>query len=468
MNYRNFRLIGLACAAVLVGAPLSAQAGRFDLEKTKTIVSGLIEKALKERGVPSMSIALVRGDSIVWKAAFGYANVRTKTPATTETIYSTGSTFKSATATALMQLQEQGKFKLDQPVNQYLGDVQIQDRLQSEKAVTFRHMLSHWSGLIAGAATKPLWGRELPKSLDKMVSGLYSVRAPEAKWEYNNFAFGMAGLLVEKISGMEYEKYMVENVLKPLGITTPHPVYPSAEMVEVMALPYSAGGPTGKPQPVAQVHFDVYPAGDIYLTAEDMARFLAMHLNGGVFQGHRILSEASVKTMHEPQFGGTYAFGFSVKKEANGHTIISHSGGIPGQSSYMVGDVDAKVGVYFMSNSGGPPSIAEAALKLLRGEEYVPPPERKSIAVDPAVLDTYVGTYELTPDVVFTVSRVGRSLMLQQGDAPTKSELLADSPTTFYIKGQDFTLTFVANAAGAIEKIVLDTGSDKLDAKRRK
>src|SRR5580698_10704509 len=117
------------------------QTGHFDLDKTKTVVSALIEQAMKERGVPSVSIALVRGDTIVWKAAFGYANVRMKTPATTDTLYSTGSTFKSATATALMQLQEQGKFKLDEPVNKYLGDVQVQERLQAEKPVTFRHML---------------------------------------------------------------------------------------------------------------------------------------------------------------------------------------------------------------------------------------------------------------------------------------------------------------------------------------
>ena len=222
--------------------------GQFDLERTKAVMSRLIEQKMKERGVPSVSIALVRGDSIVWKAAFGYANVRTKTPATTDTIYCTGSTFKSATATALMQLEEQGRFKLDQPVNKYLGDVQVQDRLQAEKPVTFRHILSHWSGLTAGAETKPLWGRELPKSLEKMVSSLYSVRPPETKWEYNNWAYGMAGLLVQKISGEEYEKYMVEHVLAPLGVTTPHPVYPSPEMVELMALPYEPGGASGKPR----------------------------------------------------------------------------------------------------------------------------------------------------------------------------------------------------------------------------
>jgi CubicO group peptidase (beta-lactamase class C family) len=267
---------------------------------------------------------------------------------------------------------------------------------------------------------------------------------------------------------VEYEKYMVENVLKPLGITTPHPVYPSAEMVEVMALPYNAGGATGKPEPVAQVHFDVYPAGDIYLTAEDMARFLGAHVNGGTFQGHRILSEASVKAAHEPQFGGTYAFGWGVRKDPNGHTIITHSGGIPGQSSMMGGDVDAHVGVYYMSNSGAPASIGEAALKLLRGEEYTPPVERKPIAVDAKVLDAYVGVYQLSPDFEFTVTRQGANLYVQQGEAPAKTELFAESPTRFFMKGQEMTIVFTPNAEGAIEKLVIETSEGKLDAKKKK
>src|SRR5687767_10712295 len=111
------RPVGLALACALVAVPARAQTGQFDLEKTKSVLTETIERVIKERGVPSISIALVKGDSIVWKAAFGYANVRMRTPATPETIYSTGSTFKSATATALMQLHEQGKFKLDEPVN---------------------------------------------------------------------------------------------------------------------------------------------------------------------------------------------------------------------------------------------------------------------------------------------------------------------------------------------------------------
>ena len=84
------------------------------------------------------------------------------------------------------------------------------------------------------------------------------------------------------------------DLLKPLGVTTPHPVYPSPDMVERMALPYGAGGSFGKPEPTAQVHFDVYPAGDIYLTPEDMARYLIAQLNGGVVDGKRMPGRAAL------------------------------------------------------------------------------------------------------------------------------------------------------------------------------
>src|SRR4051812_4336146 len=224
------------------GQPAPAPAQTFDLEKTKSVLTGLIEKTLKETGIPSISIALVRDDQIVWKAAFSCANVRTRTPATPDTLYNVASTFKSVTATAVMQLAEQGKLKLDDPVNRYLGDHPVRDRIQAYKPVTFTHVLSHWSGLTnfpgRGEATmKPVWGREVPQTLEQVVPELYSVRPPETQFEYNNYGFGLAGLLVQKISGVGYEHYVCDHVLKPLGVTTPSPFRPSPEMVELMALP---------------------------------------------------------------------------------------------------------------------------------------------------------------------------------------------------------------------------------------
>lgn len=473
MTIRYVRRLCLLVLFILPGSTALAQSGRFDLEKTKKTLKGVIEQTLADHGIPSMSIALVRGDSIVWKAAFGYANMHTRTPATTETLYSTGSSFKSVTATAVMQLAEQGKLRLDDPINRYLGESAVKD--QPDKPVTFTHILSHWSGLKNGAETQPIWGRKLPKTLDELTSALVSVRPPETKWEYNNFAYGTAGLLVQKISGVEYEKYMVEHVLKPLGVTTPHPVYPSPEMVERMALPYKAGGSLGKPEPEVQVHFDVYPAGDIYLTAEDMARYLAAQINGGVFHGNRILSEESVREMHTERFGGDYGFGFwMVHDSASGHTLIHHGGAIGGQRAFLIGDLDAHVGVYYMTNSdflpdATPPAQSEivyAALKLLRGEKYVPRPRPRGILVSEKVLNSYVGTYELGRGTL-VVSRVGRALALQQNGQPAINELFAETPTRFFQRGSAATITFEGDG-GNIDRIVLEAGGQRRIATRRK
>ena len=437
----------------------AANQGEFDLEQTKAVLTGVIEKTLKDTGAPSISIALVRDDSIVWKAAFGYANVRTKTPATPATLYNAASTFKAVTATALIQLAEQGKFKLDDPINRCLGNFAVRDRIQSDKPVTFTHLLSHWSGLTSwpgrGETTmKPIWSRELPKTLEEIASELYSIRPPETKFEYNNYGYGVAGLLLERISGVKYEEYVCHNVLKPIGVTTTHPVHPTPEMVELMAFPYEVGSDCSS-RPAPQVLTDVYPAGGTaYLTAEEMARFLGAHVNGGVFQGRRILSAESVKEMHTSRFGGNYGFGLRIKKTANGNTMIRHTGRMPGMCSMMMGDVDAHVGVFYMSNSTEDRfAIADLAIALLRGESY-PLAERKPNPIDPKALDRYAGVYETETDT-FTLTREGDALFLQKNLNPKKAEIFAESSTAFFIRDHPATMTFETNAGGAIERMVI-------------
>ncbi len=466
MTPSRLSFLRLPTALLLAALPLFSQAGEFDLRKTEKTMTQLIEREMQARGIASVSVALVRGDEIVWKAAFGYANLKTRTPATPDTIYSTGSTFKSATATAILQLAEQGKLSLSDPINQYLGDSRVQDQLQSEKRVTFEHILSHWSGLRSGASVQPIWSRQLPPTLEEFTARLYTIRAPEEKWEYNNYAYGPAGLLVQKISGQEYEEYVVEHILKPLGAKTAHPVRPSPEMVELIAMPYAAGGSRGTPTPVPQVHFDVYPAGDLYMTAEDMARYLGAHLNGGVFNGQRILSEESVKSMHTNRFGSDYALGFWVETDAtNGHTIIQHGGSIAGQRSMLRGDVDAKVGIYYMTNSDVAIPIDKPALALLRGDDYQLPPKRVGKKVDTRLLDEYAGTYRSEEGIAVTFTREGQELISRRGQSV--SELQAESDDSFYYAPFDSVVRFVRDDQGAVDHITLSVNERAYKAIRQ-
>jgi CubicO group peptidase (beta-lactamase class C family) len=301
---------------------------------------------------------------------------------------------------------------------------------------------------------KPIWSRELPKTLEQAVPELYSIRPPETKFEYNNYGYAVAGLLLERISGESYEKYVCEHVLKPLGITTPHPVYPSPEMVEAMALPYDVGA-DGQPRPAPQVLTTEYPAGGTaYLTAEDMARFLGAHVNGGVFQGRRILSAESVKEMQTPRFGGNYGFGLRMRKIATGHTLIRHTGRMPGMCSMMMGDVDAHVGVYYMVNATYDKfDIADVAITLLRGESY-PVAERQAVPVDPKILDRYVGIY-VAENSIFTISRKDNGLFLQKNQNSKRGELLAESSTIFFLKDDPASISFEKDSAGEVDRMII-------------
>jgi CubicO group peptidase (beta-lactamase class C family) len=358
-----------------LAVPLTAQQPSFDLERVRPAIEAAIRAEL-EQGTSSVSIALVSGDRVVWTAAYGNANATTRTPATPATIYSTGSTGKSVTAAAVMKLVEQGRVSLDQPVNRYLRDARVQDRLQSETPVTVRHLLNHTSGLTCDARTRPVYSRTLPPSLKELTERTYSIRAPGERYEYCNSAYGIAGYLIEQVTGQDYESFILEHILNPLGVTTGSPVNPSAEMVDLMAQPYRRGE-NGQPVPVSRVFFDVVPAGDIYMTAGDMARFLAAQLNGGVFNGVRILSEESVAEMHRNQvpptagtlqtaFGGGYGLGLGTRTTPEGHTIIQHGGSVSGLNAHMLANVTLRLGVYVMTNSAGHAPIAQAALDAMQ------------------------------------------------------------------------------------------------------
>jgi CubicO group peptidase (beta-lactamase class C family) len=145
-------------------------------------------------------------------------------------------------------------------------------------------------------------------------------------------------------------------------------------MMDLMAQPYRRGE-NGQPVPVSRVFFDVVPAGDFYMTAGDMARFLAAQLNGGEFNGVRILSQESVAEMQRNQvppmtgamqqaLGAGYGLGLGTYTTPEGHTMIQHGGSVPGLNAHMLGNVTLRIGVYVMTNSafGGVAPVDEDRL----------------------------------------------------------------------------------------------------------
>src|SRR5688572_26043261 len=194
----------------------NAAAQTVNLERVVAELEPEIQRMLVEGKIPSASIALVSGDKVIWTGAYGYSNLWARTPATPSTTYLIGSTFKAMSTVALLQQMEQGKFKLDDRVNDYLTEFKIQNE-DPKNPVTFRHLFTHTSGLPGGFGAFPVWGETVPPPLEDYLSKSLVIGKPTgSEVIYSNPAYTLVGYLVEKFSGVPYKKYIQDNVFTPL------------------------------------------------------------------------------------------------------------------------------------------------------------------------------------------------------------------------------------------------------------
>lgn len=376
----------------------------------REVLSKEISKILNETGIPSISIALVSNDKILFQEAYGYANYKKKVLATSSSIYNTGSNFKFVTAIAIMKLAEEGKLDIDDPINLYLDDDKIEDLSGDGTPVTFRHLLSHHSGLRGTIEIVPLWDRAIPSNLSTIASKVVAVEEPGKKFEYCNHCYALLGLAIEKISGQSFQEYIVTNILEPLGIKNDSPLTPSPGMVEELVLPYTLVN--NKPIPESQIRINNFPAGDMYMTVPDMAKFLLVQLNNGKINGKPLLTPSSISEMLKSQYGSYYGLGTGILTQKEGK-VYTHTGGLTGFSSYYKVWPEPRVGIYLAANCGESHEVLDAisslSYQLLTGAELTPLKSFskkvfEEIEISPESLNIYPGTYQLRPGMNITIS----------------------------------------------------------------
>ena len=360
---QNIRLwFPIISAAIIFSVfSITAFGQNIEVNKLAADLEPEIRRALVEGNIPSATIALVSGDKVIWTGAYGESNLRARTPATVNTVYLIGSTFKAMSTVALLQQMEQGKFKLDEPVNKYL-DFKIQNE-DPKNPVTFRHLFTHTSGLTGDFGAVPVWNNAAPTTLDEFVrTSLKVAHPPMTKVEYSNPAFTLIGYLVEKFSGVPYRQYIKENIFKPLEMTSTE-FDPTPDMDERLSVPYVVNKDTGKQEPTVRIRAAVYPAGIVYGTILDQSNWLIANLNGGIFKGKHIISEATLNQMMTRQFdqfkGGiegiwgneTAGFGLTWWSQVrDGDRYFAHSGSLAGYTAFLLGNRDRKLGFAILTN----------------------------------------------------------------------------------------------------------------------
>lgn len=372
----------LLCVLLLVSLRLHVEAQTINVERVVAELEPEIQRALVEGKIPSASIALVSGDKVIWTGAYGYSNLWARTPATPSTVYVIGSTFKAMSTVALLQQMEQGKFKLDDHVNDYLTDFKIQKE-DPKNPVTFRHLLTHTSGLPGGFGAFPVWGDTVPEPLDVFLSKALVISKPTgSEVIYSNVAYTLIGYLVQKFSGVPYKKYIQDNIWTPLEMTNTA-FEPTPVMDERISMPYTVDEKTGSQVPTVRVKASVWPAGIVYGTIYDQSNWLILNLNNGVFKGKRIIGEQTMEQMFTRQYdkfkGGiegiwgneTAGFGLTWWSQVrDGDRYFAHSGSLGGYTAFLLGNRDRKLGFAILTNGNRAHphlfKLADRAMDLLK------------------------------------------------------------------------------------------------------
>jgi len=317
-------------------------------------IERFVDAELKGRKHPGSSLSIIEGNSIVWSKGFGYSNIDVKLPAEPGSVYRCASVTKPVVTVGLLQLMEQGKFNLDDEVNTHL-DVKIRE-VSGDKP-TIRDLLTHQSGMPTRVPPIFLMDEKPLTMQGYLKSAARSVRPRGEKWAYCNTAYMIVGYLIELLTGQTYDDYVTENVLEPLNMNSSAFTLTPIIKNKLVQGYKRAGGPEESIISVAPYKLGTKPedpAGSLYSTVLDLANFVIMNLNEGVFEGKRILKEETIMEMQKLQSpSGNSRSGMGLTwfyTIHDDHIMLNHTGGLPDFTNNVCFYPYEKVGVCWLSN----------------------------------------------------------------------------------------------------------------------
>jgi CubicO group peptidase (beta-lactamase class C family) len=324
-------------------------------EDIKNFMNNYFNEKMKKYFVPGASIVVIKDNKELFKMGYGYSNLETKIPVDPDkTSFPACSVSKLFTATAIMQLYEEGKIDLDRNINDYISPYKVINEYHTE--VTCRNLLTHSSGLdeaseFNGASTDENLVKSQEYFMDTHVPIV--VTEPNTICRYSNEGYNLLGYIVEKVSGISYEEYVKEKILKPLKMNN--------SSVRLKDNDTAMGYTYDDDNYVANNLPYQYTSGSagIIATVKDMENFILANLNNGKFQNSSILNPKTLNLMHDKQFSNAedlsgMGFGF-IRSYRNGQEIIKHEGALTaGYTTTLFLIPKENLGIYVATNSLSP------------------------------------------------------------------------------------------------------------------
>lgn len=374
------------------------------------------------RQVPALAVGVSVGDEVVFTTAHGLADVEAGVAATTSTRFRIASHSKVFTATAIMQLVEAGRLRLDDRVADHLDWFAGDDPDSELGHISIRQLLSHASGLTRDGATTH-WHDDAFPSVEEIAAQTPSmpVYGTYEHLKYSNVGFTIAGQVIEAVTGMPYEEHVTAAVLEPLGLTATTPDLP--DDLQDHARGYPSWLPGRERSPFDHVRARVMnSATGFSSTVPDLLRWYQAHRLGS----GDLVHDRMKREMQRVQFEGEqtrWGLGFSIDKVAD-MTFATHGGGYPGFITFSGMEQDHGLAVVVLTNAGDGPArslwagIVALCARALAGDFDGEP------AFDAQVADDLTGFYE-SRWAVTQVGRIGSKIVVADPVQPDPTLTLA-------------------------------------------
>jgi CubicO group peptidase (beta-lactamase class C family) len=436
-------------------------------EPVATTSEGKVDQAAAQlyKDTPGAVVGVIKAGKLAFVKGYGAADLTYGMPFTPETPTNIGSSSKQFTGFALALLASRGKLSLDDDVRKHIPELK-----DFGKKITVRHLLSHTTGYREFINTLIIEGRQVlegdyiaPDEVIKVINRQPALQnEPGAEFNYNNSAFSLATIVVERVTGRPFAEWMREEVFLPLGMTKTWVRANPGQIIPGRSIGYIAG--EGGFREVRDLHAS-QGAGGINTTPGDVAKWMH-NLKTGELGGPAVIKELTTSFVLNDGKPSNYGYGVFLDS-TRGVRRWQHGGNDVAHSSTFVYYPDLDAGYVVFSNYQGVPGGIAGVVENAFFGQYMTAPQRAtatsggSVDVPAATLRRYAGKYEMTTlgGLLLTVELQGRQLQLQVPGQPALP-LRPTSMTSFEVVGAPAKITFNTAADSSVEGITFQQGGD--------
>lgn len=398
------------------------------------------------------SVLVVKGSEILNKG-YGYKNYENQELNSANSIYQIGSVTKQFTAVLILKLSEQKNLSLQDKLSKYYPNFPNAEKISIEQ------LLTHTSGLFNYTNDENFMKNNaaLPLTEEQFIN-FQKEKAldfePGEKFSYSNSGYMFLGYIIEKTSGMSYEKYVQQQVFVPLKMKNSGYNYIGLQN-EHKTQPYQSFTSKQFNKAVLVHPSFSYAAGTIYSTTSDLYTWNQALLNNSIITNNSFSNATTARK-------NNYGFGLVIDSIYNKRRI-SHSGGINGYASHLLSIPEDTICIVVLNNLeiANAGRVASEVLKVLYNKPYTIPTEKIEISLPIETLQQYVGEYEITPAFKIIITLENNKLKAQATGQP-QFDIFAMSENKFFLKVVEADIEFIKNAEGKVEKLILYQGGAKV------